>query len=216
MSIKFPVERCEVRGEKLEKKRGERLYIFLISHFKIQHLISHFSLRLRLATGDSKGLTLVELLVVIAVIGVLATIVTTSINPQEQVRAANDTKRKTMVNTLAKAVAAYSINNNGSFPTAADWMAKITLDGSVIQVAPEKIPAATGQECTTGNPGQARSYCYNVTAGRAIVYSRLQKKQTVNFCTDVTPSSIPFFVWRSQTSVTVIECIVAPDEPPAP
>lgn len=63
-----------------------------------------------------KGFTLLEILLVIAVIGILASIVLIAINPNKQIAQARNTARKVDINTLEKALRQYSIDNAGQLP----------------------------------------------------------------------------------------------------
>ncbi|MEI6533157.1 MAG: type II secretion system protein [Candidatus Roizmanbacteria bacterium] len=63
------------------------------------------------------GFTLIELLVVIAILTVLLAITLIAINPQEQFRKANDTKRRSDVGSLLNAVSQWSADNGGVLPT---------------------------------------------------------------------------------------------------
>lgn len=63
-----------------------------------------------------KGFTLVELLVVIAVIGVLAAVVLLAINPAEQIARGKDANRISTIEGLGKAMSNYVTNNTGTIP----------------------------------------------------------------------------------------------------
>ena len=63
-----------------------------------------------------KGFTLLEILLVIAAIGVLASIVLVAINPNRQLAQARNIIRRIDINTLDKAIKQYSIDNNGQIP----------------------------------------------------------------------------------------------------
>jgi type II secretion system protein G len=64
----------------------------------------------------SKGFTLIELLVVVAIIGILATVVLSSLsNARERAR---DAKRLSDVKTIQTALEMYANDNNGRYPIA--------------------------------------------------------------------------------------------------
>lgn len=63
-----------------------------------------------------KGFTLIELLLVIAIIAILAAIVIIAINPARQLAQANDTQRRSNVNTILNAIGQYTVDNRGQVP----------------------------------------------------------------------------------------------------
>lgn len=65
-----------------------------------------------------KGFTLIELLIVIAIIGILASVVFIAIDPTERFQKARDAKRQTDVDNLAAAIVTYQVDNDGSLPSA--------------------------------------------------------------------------------------------------
>ena len=70
-----------------------------------------------------KGFTLVEMLIVIAIIGVLAVAVLSAINPIEQMRKARDTRRKSNASELLNAVERY-------YATREAWPTSFTTAGA--------------------------------------------------------------------------------------
>lgn len=67
--------------------------------------------------NSESGFTLVEVLVVIAMIGIIATGVFAAINPAQQIKKANDAKRKSNIAHLQRALELYNNDNNG-YPQA--------------------------------------------------------------------------------------------------
>jgi prepilin-type N-terminal cleavage/methylation domain-containing protein len=63
-----------------------------------------------------KGFTLLEILLVVAAIGILAGIVIIAINPARQLAQTKNAQRKVDVNTIINAVYQYALDNNGDLP----------------------------------------------------------------------------------------------------
>ncbi len=63
-----------------------------------------------------KGFTLIEILLVLAILTVLFTIVLIAINPAKQFANANNTKRSSDVNAILNALDQYLVDNKGSLP----------------------------------------------------------------------------------------------------
>jgi len=73
---------------------------------------------LTLLSKKEKGFTLVEILIVIAIVSILAAIVIIAINPARQIAQANNAQRRVDVNTTLNAVSQYAVDNNGTLPSA--------------------------------------------------------------------------------------------------
>ena len=64
-----------------------------------------------------KGFTLIELLIVIAILGILAASTLAVLDPVDKIRAGNDSKVQSDVISIAKAAEAYSVANDGNYPS---------------------------------------------------------------------------------------------------
>lgn len=110
-----------------------------------------------------KGFTLVELLIVIAVLGVLAAGVVAAVNPLKRINQANDTKVKNDVGTIALAMNAY-FSQIGSYPTVAQGQAQLVTNGDLKAqlAAPSGYSAYTIAVTPAGCAGTAASACTDI------------------------------------------------------
>lgn len=90
-------------------------------------------------TKKSSGFTLIEILLVIAIIAILAGIVIFAINPSKQLSESKNAQRSSDVTTILNAVYQYSIDNNGTLPASVAALA----DGTPTEIC------QTGGTCTT-------------------------------------------------------------------
>lgn len=67
---------------------------------------------------SQNGFTLIEVLLVVAIISILAGIVILAINPNRQLGKANNSQRSADVAEIMDAVYEYSIDNNGTLPSS--------------------------------------------------------------------------------------------------
>lgn len=70
--------------------------------------------------SHNDGFTLLEILLVVAAIGILAGIVIVALNPSRQLGDTRDAQRQSNVTTILNAINQYAIDNEGSLPSAID------------------------------------------------------------------------------------------------
>jgi prepilin-type N-terminal cleavage/methylation domain-containing protein len=96
---------------------------------------------------QKKGFTLLEILLVIAAIGILAAIVLIAINPNKQIEAARTAQRRSDLNSISKAIQQFIIDpvNGGAYPGG---MVNMSTNGSrvVCKTGTEQVGGAT--DCT--------------------------------------------------------------------
>lgn len=85
-----------------------------------------------------QGFTLLEVLLVVAIISILAGIVLIAINPSKQLGDSRNAQRSNDVTTILDAVYQYSVDSNASIPSG-------------ITASPTEICVTTGAPCTTGS-----------------------------------------------------------------
>jgi prepilin-type N-terminal cleavage/methylation domain-containing protein len=90
-----------------------------------------------MTTNQNKGFTLLEILLVIAAIGILAAIVLVAINPNRQIAQARNTVRQADINTIQKAVEQYLIEK-GSYPSSIS-----TTPGYICNTGTEQVGGNT-------------------------------------------------------------------------
>lgn len=139
---------------------------------------------------NKNGFTLLEMLLVVAAIGILAGIVILALNPAKQLGDTRNAQRKSDVATILNAVYQYSIDNNGSFPSGIDSVAgssqvlgtaatgcdsTCTADttvGACVDLTSDLVSAylvAIPQDPTTGTTTNSDYYVNKLGSGRLTV-----------------------------------------------
>ncbi len=88
----------------------------------------------------NKGFTLIEILVVIGIIAILATIVLIAINPSRQFKQANDTQRTSNVNAILNAVGQYLADNKGDISALGITSTAQTISNAMTGFCDEIVP----------------------------------------------------------------------------
>ncbi len=118
--------------------------------------------------GKSKGFTIVELLIVIVVIGILATLVIVTFTGIQQ--KARNSQRQTDINAVDSHVEAYYASN-GYYPTLQDLQTASFLSGNLKGLDPQSLVdpkggnvAATADASHYSYVASGASGCVNTTA----------------------------------------------------
>jgi len=136
-----------------------------------------------------KGFTLIELLVVIGILAILLAITLIAINPARQFSQANDTQRRSDVNSILNAVHQFMADNNGTPPTGIDTTVRTITDaGGVadVDLCADLVSAYIADlpvDPTAGTETPAGSICSDVGAdyntGYTVVQSATDNRITV-------------------------------------
>lgn len=117
-----------------------------------------------------KGFTLIELILVAAIVGIFATAILAVVNPSQQVLKANDGRRKSDLNQIQRGLEAY-YQDNGRYPQASSQKIYTTQTinwGTSWQPYMNVLPK---------DPTSSRSYIYYVSSdGQSyVVYASLER-----------------------------------------
>lgn len=103
---------------------------------------------------ESKGFTLVELLIVIAVISILTTVVFVALNPMARFQESRNARRSSDINSILGAIKLDQVDNGGSYLT--ELQAVATAMGSD-NSSPVYQIGTPGSGCNTACPGAPES-----------------------------------------------------------
>ncbi len=137
-------------------------------------------------TNLKKGFTLVELLIVIAILGTLAVVVLVALNPVQQLAKTRDTGRKSSTSQLGHALEAYATTNNGVYVAEnATWITSLVTSGEVNAVPGAVNYSIAGIAACAVNVQSGICYDATTAAGGApiIIFSRLEASADISRCT---------------------------------
>lgn len=161
--------------------------------------------------SSNKGFTLVELLVVIAVLGVLAAGVLVAINPLEQLARGRDTGRSSAINEMGRGLATYATSNAaGDYPTQdATWITQLVTSND-IKTAPTNPTGGSSYTIGCNTSGVAQNgYCFlkGTVSSRpeAIIYARAESASLVTKAA-CTSGQAAWIVYSTQAGRTGVMC----------
>lgn len=155
---------------------------------------------------NSKGFTLIELIVVIAILGVLAAVLITVIDPLDKIKSANDAGVISAVAQFGKAEDSYAATHNnlyagqqaGAFSGATSTLNDLFTAGEIKSNAytPPSgyaISQLLTTGCTTGGPTTCANYVFYTSAVSPSTTGLLSKKNV----SGTPPSGGPFYMWAN-------------------
>ena len=104
--------------------------------------------------SQSAGFTLVELLIVIAVISILAAVAFVAIDPATRINEAQDSERWSAVNAVLDAFLEYTIDNDG------EYLSGVSADGTTHMIA-----TSTDTGCSSCSSDQCTNFSDLATDG---------------------------------------------------
>jgi len=159
------------------------------------------------------GFTLVELLIVMAVLGVLAVVVLIAINPVQQLARTRDTGRSSTVAQLGHAIEAFAAARNGIYPTDQGaaavctgatspintddaWIGDCLVATGEVQVLPSTVgrPTGGGAVCDTAASATENDWCYDGNSTSAVIFTRAEANANIAQCTS---PALAYFVYST-------------------
>ena len=157
-----------------------------------------------------KGFTLVELLIVIAILGTLAVVVLIALNPVQQLARTRDAGRDSSVQQLAHAMEARGTILGGQYPTppggAGSWVTDLLVDTGEINIVPANPAYSTG--VANGCAASEGGYCYDENGNDFVVYTQAEALSNSSQCAGGAAEA--WFVYSSAVGRGGLYCGGAP------
>ncbi|MCL4427019.1 type II secretion system GspH family protein [Patescibacteria group bacterium] len=139
-------------------------------------------------TSHSKAFTLIELLIVVAIIGLLAAIITVTV--AGAISKGRDARRIADLNTMRTAMYQYYTNNNGSFPSVG---ASTTCNNASFASLSASLVTAGILQSNLVDPLNSGNYLYYAAENTSsfVLGAELENSSNPALLTSVAPGNVP-------------------------
>lgn len=166
------------------------------------------------ALSVKKGFTLVELLIVIAILGTLAVVVLIALNPVQQLARTRDAGRDSSVAQMGHAMEARGTILGGQYPTTvscpnATWVTACLVTTGEINIVPANPAYST--DATLQRCGGEGGWCYNSNSADFVIYTSAEAQSNTSQCSGGTPQA--YFVYSSASGRGGLWCGAAAPAP---
>ncbi len=123
--------------------------------------------------AQSQGFTLIEILVVIGIIAVLATIVLIAINPARQFAQSRNAQRSSNVNAILNAIGQYVADHKGTFPdgTPSGGSAAVPIPSAMCSDLISRYIPSLPSDPKSNFEGDAVTNCSDITGAKTVSYT---------------------------------------------
>jgi len=153
--------------------------------------------------SSSSAFTLIELLIVIAVLGVLAAVVLIGIDPLEQLARGRDSGRKTSVSGIGRAIQTY-YTAVGVYPVELGYNTTLVNSGELKPFPP--VPGGNPPALSCSGGTAVNGFCYKSNGIEYVVYSKLESKVERNKGTCANSAPNTWYVFSSAAGRAGVVC----------